>query len=77
MTLEEFTQINWNRGNTVRLKNGKEYFCAKRGNKGLVLWSYEYKTLFYVSHHIIEAQTGTKIVPYKPKKKNNNGKDKS
>lgn len=77
MTLEEFNQIDWKRGNLVRLNNGKEYSCCYKKDKVLVLWTYEYKKLFNVSYKIIEARTSTRILPYNPKKKNNNGKDKS
>ena len=36
MTLQEFNEINWHRGNVAKLKNGKEYLV--KGTKGHGRW---------------------------------------
>ena len=36
MTIKEFVDTNWHRGNVVRLKNGKEYLV--KGTKGHGRW---------------------------------------
>ena len=48
MTLKEFVETNWYRGNVVKFKNGKEYLV--KGTKGhgrwLLLYSEEYDKCF-------------------------------
>lgn len=59
MTQEEFSKINWRRGNTVRLDNGKEY--PVMGTKGhgrlLLLYSVEYQEYFVADHYIVDCRT--------------------
>ena len=58
MTLKEFVDTNWHRGNVVKLKNGKEYLC--KGTKGhgkyLLLYSLEYDSCFVADYRIVECQ---------------------
>lgn len=59
MTQEEFNNINWHRGNVVRLENGKEYLV--KGTKGhgrwLLLFSEEYGKCFVADHNIVVCRT--------------------
>ena len=59
MTLQEFNEINWHRGNVVKLKNGKEYLV--KGTKGhgrwLLLYSEEYDKCFVADHKIVDCRT--------------------
>ena len=59
MTLQEFNEINWHRGNVVRLKNGKEYLV--KGTKGhgrwLLLYSEEYDAKFVADYRIVDCRT--------------------
>ena len=36
MTLKEFVDTNWHRGNVVKLKNGKEYLVKECGENDLI-----------------------------------------
>ena len=59
MTLQEFHEINWHRGNVAKLKNGKEYLV--KGTKGhgrwLLLYSEEYDKCFVADHNIVDRRT--------------------
>ena len=59
MTLKEFVDTNWHRGNVVKLKNGKEYLV--KGTKGhgrwLLLYSEEYDTKFVADYRIVDCRT--------------------
>ncbi len=59
MTLKEFNDINWHRGNVVMLENGKEYLV--KGTKGhgrwLLLYSEEYDKCFVADYRIVECRT--------------------
>lgn len=59
MTLKEFNEINWHRGNTAKLKNGKEYLV--KGTKGhgryLLLYSAEYNSCFVADYNIVDSRT--------------------
>ena len=59
MTLQEFNEINWHRGNVAKLKNGKEYLV--KGTKGhgrwLLLYSEEYDKCFVADHKIVDCRT--------------------
>ena len=59
MTLQEFNEINWHRGNVAKLKNGKEYLV--KGTKGhgrwLLLYSEEYDKCFVADHNIVDCRT--------------------
>lgn len=59
MTLEEFYNIDWHRGNMVRLTNGKEYLVKGIKSHGmmLLLYSDEYHACFVADHRIIECRT--------------------
>ena len=58
MTLKEFNEINWHRGNVAKLNNGKEYLV--KGTKGhgkyLLLYSDEYDTYFMADYKIVESR---------------------
>lgn len=58
MTLQEFNEINWHRGNVAKLNNGKEYLV--KGTKGhgkyLLLYSEEYDTYFMADYKIVESR---------------------
>ena len=69
MTQEEFDGIIWNRGNTVKLTNGKEYYVKGVKKKYLLLYSEEYEAYFVVDHRIIDCRTSDYIEPYVPKSK--------
>ena len=59
MTLKEFVDTNWHRGNVVRLKNGKEYIV--KGTKGhgrwLLLYSEEFDAKFVADYRIVDCRT--------------------
>ena len=59
MTLQEFNEINWHRGNVAKLKNGKEHLV--KGTKGhgrwLLLYSEEYDKSFVADHNIVDCRT--------------------
>ena len=59
MTLKEFVDTNWHRGNVVKLKNGKEYLV--KGTKGhgrwLLLYSEEYDAKFVADYRIVDCRT--------------------
>lgn len=59
MTLKEFVDTNWHRGNVVKLKNGKEYLV--KGTKGhgrwLLLYSEEYDKCFVADYRIVDCRT--------------------
>lgn len=59
MTLKEFVDTNWHRGNVARLKNGKEYLV--KGVKGhgryLLLYSLEYDKCFVADYRIVDCRT--------------------
>lgn len=59
MTQEEFSQMNWHRGNLVQLKNGKEYFLKgiKGHGKYLLLYSEEYNASFVADYRIVSCRT--------------------
>lgn len=63
MTLEEFLKIDWHRGNTVRLTNGKEYPVKKVRKHWLLLYSVEYSSFFIVNHLYIDCRTSDASVP--------------
>lgn len=59
MTLQEFNEINWHRGNVAKLQNGKEYLV--KGTKGhgrwLLLYSEEYDKCFVADYRIVDCRT--------------------
>lgn len=59
MTLKEFLDTNWHRGNVVRLKKGKEYLV--KGIKGhgrwLLLYSEEFDAKFVADYRIVDCRT--------------------
>ena len=59
MTLKEFVDTNWHRGNVVKLKNGKEYLV--KGIKGhgrwLLLYSEEFDAKFVADYRIVDCRT--------------------
>lgn len=59
MTLQEFNEINWHRGNVAKLQNGKEYLV--KGTKGhgrwLLLYSEEYDKCFVADYRIVKSRT--------------------
>lgn len=69
MTQEEYNSIDWNRGNTVRLDNGKEYYVKGVKKRFLLLYSEEYDSYFVSDHRIIESRTSDYIEPYEEKVK--------
>lgn len=58
MTQEEFNAINWHRGNTVKLINGKEYLVKGVKGRGryLLLHSEEYNSCFIADHQIVDSR---------------------
>ena len=58
MTLKDFNEINWHRGNVAKLNNGKEYLV--KGTKGhgkyLLLYSDEYDKYFMADYKIVECR---------------------
>ena len=62
MTQEEYNNIDWHRGNYVRLTNGKEYKVSLvKKNGHLILKSVEYLTHFLVCPNIIVERTSDAI----------------
>lgn len=65
MVLNDFNKTDWNRGNLVRLSNGKEYFV--KGVKGhgryLLLYSEEYDAYFVANHRIVDCRTSDYVEP--------------
>lgn len=59
MTLQEFNETNWKRGNVVKLKNGKEYPVkgTKCNGKYLLLFSPEYEKCFVADYRIVDKRT--------------------
>lgn len=59
MTLKEFCDTNWKRGNEVLLKNGKEYLVkgVKGHGKYILLYSAEYDSCFVADYRIVERRT--------------------
>lgn len=59
MTLKEFNEINWHRGNVAKLGNGKEYLVksTKGHGKYLLLYSEEYDKCFVADYRIVESRT--------------------
>lgn len=68
MTQEEYNSTDWNRGNRVRLTNGKEYLVRRQKKRFLILYSAEYDAFFIADHHIIVCRTSDFIEPFPPKK---------
>lgn len=58
MTLKEYLDTNWHRGNIVKLMNGKEYLV--KGVKGhgryLLLYSNEYDKCFVADYRIVDCR---------------------
>ena len=74
MTLKEFNEINWHRGNVAKLNNGKEYLV--KGTKGhgkyLLLYSDEYDKYFMADYKIVECRISDNEEPeevYQEKKR--------
>lgn len=74
MTLKEFNEINWHRGNVAKLNNGKEYLV--KGTKGhgkyLLLYSDEYDKYFMADYKIVECRISDYAEPeevYQEKKR--------
>ena len=59
MTLKEFVDTNWHRGNVVKLKNGKEYLVkgVKGHGRWLLLYSEEYDKCFVADYRIVDCRT--------------------
>lgn len=57
MTKEEFSSIYWQHGNKVRLTNGKEYTVLTVAKRGLVLFSEEFQSSFFMTYHGIVERT--------------------
>ena len=57
MKQKEYNNIDWHRGNHVRLTNGKEYKVSIVRKRLLILKSEEYDTHFLVLPNIIEERT--------------------
>ena len=70
MTQEEYNNIDWQRGNVVRLSNGKEYPVKKPKKKYLLLYSAEHESYFVANCAIIDCRTSNNVEPY-PEKKHN------
>lgn len=68
MTQEEYNSTDWNRGNRVRLTNGKEYLVRRQKKRYLILYSAEYDAFFIADHHIIVCRTCDAVEPFPPKK---------
>lgn len=65
MVLNDFNKTDWNRGNLVRLSNGKEYFV--KGVKGhgryLLMYSEEFDAYFVADHRIVDCRTSDYVEP--------------
>ena len=59
MTLKEFVDTNWHRGNVVKLKNGKEYLVkgVKGHGRWLLLYSEEFDAKFVADYRIVDCRT--------------------
>ena len=68
MTQDEYNKIDWQRGNVVRLTNGKEYPVKKPKKKYLLLYSAEHESYFVANCDIIECRTSDNVEPYPEKK---------
>ena len=68
MTQEEYNSIDWQRGNVVRLSNGKEYPVKKPKKKYLLLYSAEHESYFVANCAIIDCRTSDNVEPYPEKK---------
>lgn len=68
MTQEEYNNTDWQRGNVVRLTNGKEYPVKKPKKKYLLLYSAEHKSYFVANCAIIDCRTSDNVEPYPEKK---------
>ncbi len=64
MTQEEYKSIDWNRGNVVRLSNGKEYSVRGKNNKYIILYSEEYQKHFVADYRIIDCRVSDNIEPF-------------
>lgn len=67
MTQEEYNSTDWNRGNRVKLTNGKEYSVRAQKKKFLLLYSAEHEAYFIADYHIIECRTSDAIESLKEK----------
>ncbi|MDO4210251.1 MAG: hypothetical protein Q4D23_00830 [Bacteroidales bacterium] len=68
MTQEEYNNIDWQRGNVVRLTNGKEYPVKKPKKRFLLLYSAEHESYFVANCDIIDCRTSDNVEPYPEKK---------
>lgn len=68
MTQEEYNNTDWQRGNVVRLTNGKEYLVKKPKKKFLLLYSAEHESYFVANCAIIDCRTSDNVEPYPEKK---------
>ena len=59
MTLKEFVDTNWHRGNVVKFKSGKEYLVkvTKGHGRWLLLYSEEYDKCFVADYRIVDCRT--------------------
>lgn len=64
MTQEEYKSIDWNRGNVVRLSNGKEYSVRGTNKRYIILYSEEYQKHFVADYHIIDCRISDNIEPF-------------
>ncbi len=64
MTQEEYKSIDWNRGNVVRLSNGKEYSVRGKNNKYIILYSEEFQKHFVADYRIIDCRISDNIEPF-------------
>lgn len=69
MTQELFNSIDWHRGNSVRLTNGKEYPVKRVKKSRLLLYSEEFDSFFTADFRIVEERTSDFIddTPKAPK----------
>lgn len=77
MTSEEYYSTDWERGNMVRLTNGKEYPVKKPKKHVLLLYSAEYEAYFVANYKIIECRTSDNVEPYPEKKSAHNAHQES
>lgn len=68
MTQEEYNSIDWQRGNVVRLTNGKEYPVKKPKKRYLLLYSAEHESYFVANCDIIDCRTSDNVEPFPEKK---------
>lgn len=64
MTQEEYKSIDWNRGNVVRLSNGKEYSVRGTNKRYIILYSEEYQKHFVADYRIIDCRVSDNIEPF-------------